>query len=284
MSGFTLLASGYGAIEGPMTDDAGALYFSDVFNGGVFRLTPDGKIDLVVPKRRFVGGIIAHRDGGIVIAGRDISRVHDGNTEVLLARDDVPSTGFEIGGFNDMCADDAGRIFSGLVRRDADGEAVDGELIVISERGKAITINRGLGLPNGAATSPDGRWLYHADTTARSLAVFDLGDRTGLPILVRQISTAAVEGGPDGIAVDIEGGIWMALHEGGCIARFTPDGDLDRRVEVPARDPLNVCFIGPDLEDLVVVTLDNAQDPALAASVFRTNVGVRGLRAGRVAL
>ena len=89
MEGFTLLASGYGAIEGPAADDEGGLYFSDVPNGGVFRLSPDGQVDVVVPKRKYVGGIILHADGGIVIAGRDISRVVDGHSETILSLNDL---------------------------------------------------------------------------------------------------------------------------------------------------------------------------------------------------
>src|SRR5258705_6046484 len=89
------LASGYGLIEGPRADGAGNLYFSDVTNGGVFRRRPDGAIDTVVPKRRGVGGIALHADGGIVISGKNICHVKDGTTRILVVRPDAP-------GFNDL--------------------------------------------------------------------------------------------------------------------------------------------------------------------------------------
>lgn len=281
MDGFALLASGYGAIEGPAVDDEDNLYFSDVPNGGVFRLSPAGIVELVVPKRKFVGGIIIHADGGIVVAGRDISRVVDGHTETILARTDVDSeTTTTPAGFNDMCADPQGRIFAGLVRRDADGEMAGYELLMVESAGKAVVVDTGDGLPNGVATSPDGRWLYHADTDAKSIAVLDLHE-PGLPKVVHRLSTAQVPGGPDGIAVDVEGGIWLAQYQGGHIARLTSDGELDRLIEVPALNALNVCFVGPELDELVVVTHDNAEQPELGACVFRTSVGIRGIAAGR---
>jgi sugar lactone lactonase YvrE len=281
VDGFTLLASGFGAIEGPAVDDEGGLYFSDVPNGGVYRLSQDGQVEVVVPRRKSVGGIIVHDDGGIVVAGRDISRVVDGRTEVLLSRADLTSEPAAPAGFNDMCADARGRIFVGLVRRDADGEWAGYELLMVEKPGEAVAVDAGAGLPNGAATSPDGRWLYHADTEAKSVAVLDLHDGTEVPTVSHRIPTEQVPGGPDGMAVDVEGGLWFAFYQGGCIARFSPDGELDRRIEVPARDPLNVCFAGPGLEDLIVVTHDNSESPDKGGSIFRTSVGVRGLPAGR---
>ena len=89
---FETLAYGYGLIEGPRVDGAGNLYFSDVTNGGVFRRRPDGSIDTVVPKRRGVGGIALHADGGIVISGRNICHVRDGVTRVLFVDDGVPDS------------------------------------------------------------------------------------------------------------------------------------------------------------------------------------------------
>ena len=100
------LASGYGLIEGPRAAADGSIYFSDVHNGGVRRLAPDGTIDIVVPKRRGVGGIALHADGGIVVSGKNICHVRDGVTRILYERDDV-------GGFNDLFTDQRGRVYVG---------------------------------------------------------------------------------------------------------------------------------------------------------------------------
>src|SRR5215216_1448771 len=103
------LAFGYGLIEGPRADAAGHLYFSDVPNGGVYRRSPDGTIATVVPKRRGVGGIALHADGGIVVSGRNIAHVRDVHTRLLYAPEDVP-------GFNDLFTDQRGRVYAGTIR------------------------------------------------------------------------------------------------------------------------------------------------------------------------
>jgi sugar lactone lactonase YvrE len=87
MSALETLAWGYGLVEGPRADAYGNLYFSDVHKGGVHRRAPNGVIETVVPKRRGVGGISFHADGGLVISGRNICHVRDGETRVLFAPD-----------------------------------------------------------------------------------------------------------------------------------------------------------------------------------------------------
>ena len=106
MSDFQTIASGYGLIEGPRVDDNNNLFFSDVIGGGVYRRSPDGEIATVVPKRRGVGGIAIHADGGLVISGRNVCHVRDGQTRVVFEQDDV-------GGFNDLFTDKDGRVLVG---------------------------------------------------------------------------------------------------------------------------------------------------------------------------
>ncbi len=66
---FETLASGYGLIEGPRVDEQNRLYFSDVQNGGVYRRSPNGAIETLIPRRRGVGGIALNEGGGIVFSG-----------------------------------------------------------------------------------------------------------------------------------------------------------------------------------------------------------------------
>ena len=102
MSEIEMLAYGYGLVEGPRVDGEDNLYFSDVHNGGVHCRRPDGTIETVVPKRRGVGGIALHADGGLVISGRNICHVRDGETRIVFAPD-AP-------GLNDLFVDAAGRV------------------------------------------------------------------------------------------------------------------------------------------------------------------------------
>jgi len=106
------LVFGYGLVEAPRIDGAGNLYFSDAIDGGVYRRAPDGAVSVVVPKRRGVGGLALHADGGLVISGKDVSHVRDGVTRILLTVEGAL-------GFNDLTTDAAGHVFVGSLRSPA---------------------------------------------------------------------------------------------------------------------------------------------------------------------
>lgn len=85
------VAGGYGLVEAPVWSDDG-LVFSDVLNGGVFRLGLDDHIDQVIPKRRGVGGMALHAQGGLIVGGRNVAWVGpDGETRVLLDPAAIPA-------------------------------------------------------------------------------------------------------------------------------------------------------------------------------------------------
>jgi xylono-1,5-lactonase len=272
------LAWGYGLIEGPRAAPDGSLYFSDVTNGGVRRLDPDGSVEVVVPKRRGVGGIALHADGGIVISGKNICHVRDGETRILYQRDDV-------GGFNDLFADDAGRVYIGSLRDDpfsvGSTDRVPGDAYRLDAAGEAVTLYS-VGLSNGIGISPDRRKLYHADSAASSVIVHELDDAGELVPESRTALGPLEEGVPDGLAVDTEGGVWVAVYGAHGVVRFGPDGKFDRRIEIPAVAVTSLCFTGPNLDELIVVTADNTDDKSRGGTIFRISadeLGAAGLPA-----
>jgi D-xylonolactonase len=265
-----LLVHGYGLIEGPRVEAGGGLFFSDVTRGGVYRRDPDGGIATVVPRRRGVGGIALHADGGIVISGRDVCHVLDGTSRTLLARPEG------VGGFNDLFADAAGRVWVGSLRSDPFAlgpERETGECYRIDAPERAVVLYRGVGLSNGIGVSPDGRVLYHSDTALGVILAHDLAEDGGVS---NRRSFAACDA-PDGLAVDAEGGLWVASYGGGCVRRFDAAGKPRPPVEVPAKLVASCCFGGDDLRDLIVTTHDNTDDESRAGSIFRLRVDVPGL-------
>ncbi|MGE0682342.1 MAG: SMP-30/gluconolactonase/LRE family protein [Candidatus Binatia bacterium] len=265
------LAHGYGLLEGPRVDDKDNLYFSDVPNGGVYRRSPNGEVATVVPKRRGVGGIALHADGGVVVSGKNICHVKDGQTRILFQRDDIP-------GFNDLFTDNAGRVYVGSLRSDPfkPGERTPGELWRIDAEGKVVQMYDKVGLTNGIGFSPDGRTIYHADSAGPHIIVHDVApDGT----MSNRRAIAQMSGGtiPDGLCVDEAGCIWVAVYGGNCVARYTPEGKLDRKIDVPAKAVTSACFGGEDRRDLYIVTADNTEDPPRKGTVFRTRVDVAGV-------
>jgi sugar lactone lactonase YvrE len=267
------LAFGYSLIEGPRVDAADGLYFSDIHNGGVYRLAADGTIEMVVPKRRGVGGIALHAEGGIVVSGRNICHVRDGKTRVLFEREDVP-------GFNDLFADAQGRVITGTVRSnpfDLEASRTPGECYRIEAEGRASQLYDDVGLTNGIGFSPDERILYHSDTAASHVITHSLDDAGHCTS--RRVFARTPRGMPDGLAVDEAGCVWVAAYGGGCATRFTPDGSVDLNLEIPARDVTSLCFGGADRRDLYVVTADNTEDESRGGTIFRTRVETPGLAA-----
>ena len=70
---FETLATGYGLVEGPRIDEQNRLYYSDIRGGGVFRRSPDGEIETLIPERKFIGGIALNTGGGLVVSGRSLA-------------------------------------------------------------------------------------------------------------------------------------------------------------------------------------------------------------------
>ena len=266
---FEILASGYGLVEGPNEDPQGRIVFSDVLGGGVYSVDPAGAVDTLVPKRRGVGGIALHADGGVVCSGRDIVHVRDGQTRTLCSIPGLP-------GWNDLCTDAEGRVYAGALRFavfDPNAEPVPGECYRITAQGEAEVLYGGVLHANGIGFSPDGRTLYHSDTRAGVIFVHDL-DRAGNATARR---TWEMTGGrPDGLAVDVDAGVWIASAGGGRVDRYLPSGRVERSLAVPARIVTSVCFAGSDRRDLIVTTADHADQSDLRGCVLRTRVDVAG--------
>jgi sugar lactone lactonase YvrE len=257
-----LLVSGFAALEGATIDDDGALLFSDLRAGGVHRLDERGRVDVVLPDRTGVGGTCLHAGGGFVVSGPDLCHVHGEERRVLLGLGDLASrAGGTAVGFNDIAADRRGHLLAGVLREDAAGRPLPGEVIKVTAPGEHAVLRDDVH-PNGIGLSPDGARLYVADTFGRRVVVLDGAD----------ISTESVAGFPDGLAVDAEGGIWVAFYRGGCVVRFEPDGRIGRRVPVPALKPLSVCLTtGPD-PALYVLTATREPGSDETGGVYRLAV------------
>jgi sugar lactone lactonase YvrE len=270
-----LVAAGFVSLEGPVVDPAGDLYVADLRAGGVHRVRPNGahRID-AAPGRTGIGGISLHASGGIVVSGPTVDHIRGRETRVLLDLHDlVDRPGTVAAGFNDIVADSRGRVIAGVLRQDAGGLHVPGELVRIAAPHEYEVVHADLH-PNGLAWSPDGRRLYAGDTFRRRLVVFDA---TGaLPVEIAMLATDAIHGLPDGIASDEDGGVWVAFYRGGCIARIDPDRDRAVVMEMPAPKPLSLCFDTLDPATLYVVTGRSEPGAPDTGSIYRIHTSHRG--------
>jgi xylono-1,5-lactonase len=242
------LATGFGLLEGPTVDPSGAMYFSDVIGGGVYRWSPAG-VEQVVPKRRGVGGIVLHADGGVIVTGRDVLRVRGGESRVVLSLDGVT-------GFNDIGTAPDGSVYVGVLRfHPFKGEdPVPGEIWRIPLAGEPEPVADGVLWANGIGFSPDGRGAYGSDYARKCVLAWDV-EEDGTLSSPRTFADMAA-GSADGLAVDEGGGVWVAAGEAARIARFTSDGSLDRELDVPGPFVSSLCFGGADMRDVFITTGD----------------------------
>jgi sugar lactone lactonase YvrE len=154
---------------------------------------------------------------------------------------------------NDAAVDPAGRLWAGTMRYD---QATGGGFLArVEPTGKARVVLPSVSISNGLGWSPDHRLLYYVDTPTHRIDVFDYEVDTGD---VRDRRTFAevtdTPGVPDGLCVDAAGFVWVAVNGGGQVRRYSPAGELDRVVDVPATQVSACCFGGGDLRDLYVTT------------------------------
>jgi len=284
---FKAVATGFCFLEAPRVAD-GVVWFSDVVQGGLRRLLPDGRIDSWLPGRRWIGGIVINADGAVLCSGGDgIAWVNPatGASGMLLESID----GKPIRGVNELLPDGNGGLFFGtadVAEAEHGGERGPSALFRLDRDGRVRQLCGGLTFANGIGLSPDGRRLYFNDTFVGTYACDLLPDgSTGKRVLL------AEERDCDGLAVDCEGGIWIAGFQSGAITRLSPDGKLDRRVPLPVEGVTSLCFGGADHRDLYVTTtapdfaeaLAKGNMPSATASLYLARSDVAGRPVGRTA-
>jgi sugar lactone lactonase YvrE len=183
---------------------------------------------------------------------------------------------------NDGACDPSGRCFAGTMATDDTPGAgtlyrLDGDLSV-------HVVLRGVTISNGLGWSPSGSVMYYIDSKAGGIDAHDFeADSGALSGRRRLVDTDPAWGLPDGLAVDAEGGIWVAFWDGSALRRFSAEGELTETLELPAARPTRPAFGGPDLDQLYVTSakLDPGQavDGDLGGAIFVLEPGVRGVRA-----
>lgn len=258
--------------EGPVWSPSwGGLRWVDMTRGDLLTLREHG-VD-----RLHVGDVTAfHRPrsrGGFVVAlerSLALSETPDGPVTAQPELWSDPGVRFNDGG----CSP-AGTLYAGTMAYDtAPGR---GSLFRVGADLASTTVLDDVTISNGIAWSPDGALAYYVDSVTGRIDVFDDEDDR----LVHRRPFVTVEGGgPDGLTVDAEGGVWVALWGGSAVHRYDPAGTLSAVVEVPAAQVSACTFGGDDLGTLYVTTsrenLPDHEDPQ-AGSLFAVRPGVTGL-------
>ncbi|TAL98689.1 MAG: SMP-30/gluconolactonase/LRE family protein [Paraburkholderia sp.] len=159
---------------------------------------------------------------------------------------------------NDGFVDFDGHLWFGSM--DDSEKRPTGALYRLEDSGKVTTRDAGYVITNGPATSPDNRTLYHTDTLKKVLYAFDVNERGELSHR-RVFIAISGTGYPDGMAVDADGFIWVALFGGGRVERYAPDGRLVDQVYFPCSNITKLAFGGDDLCTAYVTTARKGLSP-----------------------
>ena len=272
--------------EGPVWSDSwGGLRFVDMMAGDVLALDPDGTV-----RRRHVGTVAATirpRAAGSVSTGYvSAGYVVAAERELLLSDSDELDAPLRSLGeawsdpsvrMNDGGCDPDGRFYIGSMAYDETPGR--GSLYVAEAGGGLRVVLPEVTISNGLDFSPGGDLAYYADTETGRVDVLDYDREHGLTGRRPFAVVDPADGAPDGLTVDSEGGVWVALWKGAAVHRYSPEGRLDAVIRLPVRKVTAVTFGGENLDRLFITTsaldVDRTEQPD-AGALFAADPGVRG--------
>jgi sugar lactone lactonase YvrE len=262
--------------EGPCWWPAwGGLRYVDMLAGDVLSLDAGsgsltrehvGEVAAVIRPRAGGGSVLALRDSFAVTAG-PLSELH------TVASVRQPE-GVRL---NEGGCDPDGRFYCGSMASDETPRA--GTFYRLDPDGTLTPLLTGVTISNGFDFSPDRSLAYYIDTSDLGIDIFDYSPAGGLAERRRWVDIPEEAGGPDGLVVDAEGGVWVALFGGAAVHRYSPDGELDAVVALPVRSVTACTFGGADLGTLYITTSQIRADPEAepaAGALFAITPGVTG--------
>lgn len=296
--------------EGPVWDTlSGTLFWVDVLVGRVHRFWPGRGVDVAARVGSSVSAVAVRKGGGLVLALDDavglvepeevamVLTPQDGlgapgawlsSDDLRVARLAMPAFDPARVRFNDAAVDPEGRFLVGTM--DWEEAAPIGAVYQVSADGDITQLLDGVTESNGIDIADDGRTLYYVDSATGGVSAFERAPETGALRRPRRIiEVPPAEGVPDGLTLDAEGCLWIAIWGAGEVRRYRPDGRLLSVVEVATRQVSSMAFGGDRLEELFITTARTGLDhrelsrSAVAGDVFWCESGTTGRQSPRFA-
>ena len=267
-----LFASGFIFPEGPSFDKQGNLYVMDVRSDTLKRVAPDGKVSTFLITSGFNSGSFMGQDGILYLAGyktRTIRKAFPNGTYSIYLDS---FNGKPLHGPNDLAIDSKGRLYftDPVAPEDKKPGEISRVLYVTTEGELKLLVNIP-GYTNGIAFGKDPSILYVAVSLNRQIWEVVLnpdGSAKSKSILI----TLPEPDGPDGMAIDINGNLYVALYNNGCVRVINPHGEIINTIPIPGKAVTNCAFGGPNNDILYVTEIETG-------SVYKIPVGVKGLYA-----
>jgi gluconolactonase len=255
-----LFANGFKFPEGPAFDRAGNLFIVNVDTGDISAISPEGRVKKFLNTGGCPNGAKFHINGDLFVADRKkgiIAISPKGEMRVIVDR----YQGKTLNGPNDLIFDSKGDLYF----TDPHGSSAEnpiGCVYRVSSQGKITCLAEGLAFPNGLALSHDEKYLFVADTRKNRILRYVLDP----PVRSYLFSQLNGGWGPDGMAFDLAGNLYVAQYGGGVVMVLDPKGELIERITMGGLFPTNVAFGGPDRRNLYVTEVETG-----AVYCFMTN-------------
>jgi len=285
MTTFTLHAQTHDRLgESPMwRADEQALYWVDWY-GPTLRRKRMGEEKIeswTIPNETILGSFVFASNGRLLIAVDSGLKLFDPATGKATPFAD-PNEARPGVGYNDSKLDRQGRLWVGTF--DLPETQPRGILYCVEPSGQWSVADSGFAVCNGPAFSPDGGTMYFSDSMGRQVLAYDIEANSRIPTNRRVFAQFSPDDGvPDGLTVDAEGGLWVALYGGGRLIRFAPDGSVIKSYDLPCPVVTAAGFGGPDMTTLFVTTgwspgIQRADDePGPGGAVFTLETGIKGI-------
>jgi len=233
--------------EGPRWFE-GLLWFSDMLGEAVHTVNLHGDMTKLPLAGHAPSGLGFRPDGSLLIASTENRQVlrYDGGTVTVLAdlSDVVPAD------LGDMVVDEAGRAYVGSQAREG------GVIVRVAPDGTSANVAQDLAFPNGMVITPDGKTLIVAESIGRKLTAFTIGADGSLSD--RRIFADGLEGAPDGITLDAEGGIWTSMTLANRFDRIVEGGTVTDRINIGDRIAIACTLGGPARRTLFLLSATSA--------------------------
>lgn len=254
-----------------------ALYWCDMLGGTMHRYDPEADAATRVYEGPNVGGFVHDRDGARLLFMEDGTVARHRNGDAVTTVSEGPREDGAPVRFHDAFVDPEGRVLCGTIPTDDTGSRV----YRLDDDGSFTPLVDDVGIANGIGLSPAGDRLYLADTGRDVVHVYPYDVDAGTVGDPEQFAdVAGGAGSPDGLAVDTDGGVWLAVTGGSRVVHFDADGSEREQVAFPVPTVTSIEFGGPDRRRAFVTTGtdQDATDPAeLAGAVFAFDVGTPGV-------
>lgn len=254
-----------------------SLYFVDIESGTAYRFRPeDGRVERKTAAGR-VGCLVMHDAGGVVMAVTN-RLVHDsfshGAESKVLLQQDFPS----YLRYNDGKCDRYGNLWVGTMAVDqSHPSAKGGGSLYCIQDGQVVASYDGYTIPNGLVWSEDGTGFYHIDTALQKIDLYDVEEKVRLTDRRTAFKIIPEEGSPDGMCMDAEGNLWVAMWGGGKVNGYDRiSGKKIEEIRVPDQNVSCCCFGGSDGKTLYITTARDMSGNG--GHLYQTDMPVSGSR------